>query len=183
MHSSRLLFAGLFFLVLVIYSSGGNVKSEEFYTLFAEYGPTLKMDQALLAFHNQLTEQVQVFYTSDYCYKCVKQPLVTVKPNNNAPAAISTKFTLTLQVESQTRNATLCRWSQIYEEGGHYSVRIQMPAASTNPICHFSVDRSPNNAYLRKYKTPNEDSDSLAYFYLLRHIDRTNLLGTLSPSL
>ncbi|XP_047206950.1 heparan-alpha-glucosaminide N-acetyltransferase [Girardinichthys multiradiatus] len=148
MHSSRLLFAGLFFLVLVIYSSGGNVKNEEFYSLFAEYGPTLKMDQALLAFHNQLTEQVQVFYTSDYCYKCVKQPLVTVKPNNNASAAISTKFTLTLQVESQTRNATLCRWSQIYEEGGHYSVWIQMPAASTNPICHFSVDRSPNNAYL-----------------------------------
>ncbi|XP_015236081.1 PREDICTED: heparan-alpha-glucosaminide N-acetyltransferase-like, partial [Cyprinodon variegatus] len=112
-------------------------------------GPTLKMDQALLAFHNQLTERVWVFYTSDYCYKCVQQQLVTVRPNNNnASAVISTKFTLTLQVESQTRNATLCRWSQTYEEGGHYSSWIQMPTASTNPICFFSVDKSPNNAYL-----------------------------------
>uniref|UniRef100_A0A3Q2CG49 Uncharacterized protein n=1 Tax=Cyprinodon variegatus TaxID=28743 RepID=A0A3Q2CG49_CYPVA len=105
------------------------------------------MDQALLAFHNQLTERVWVFYTSDYCYKCVQQQLVTVRPNNNnASAVISTKFTLTLQVESQTRNATLC--SQTYEEGGHYSSWIQMPTASTNPICFFSVDKSPNNAYL-----------------------------------
>lgn len=44
-----------------------------------------------------------------------------------------------------------CRWSQTYEEGGHYSIWIQMPTASTNPICFFSVDKSPNNAYLRKY--------------------------------
>lgn len=29
----------------------------------------LKMDQALLTFHNQLKEEVQVFYTTDYCHK------------------------------------------------------------------------------------------------------------------
>lgn len=27
------------------------------------------MDQALLTFHNQLNEEVQVFYTTDFCYK------------------------------------------------------------------------------------------------------------------
>ncbi len=38
--------------------------------LFSMYaGPTLKMDQAMLTLHNRLTEDMQVFYTSDYCYK------------------------------------------------------------------------------------------------------------------
>lgn len=32
-------------------------------------GPDLKVDQALLTIHNQLTEDVQVFYTTDYCFK------------------------------------------------------------------------------------------------------------------
>ncbi|XP_041866411.1 heparan-alpha-glucosaminide N-acetyltransferase isoform X2 [Melanotaenia boesemani] len=106
------------------------------------------MDQALLTFHNQLTEEVQVFYTSDYCYKCVYQPLVSLKPNNkNASAQISTKFTLTIQVESQTRNKTLCRWDQTYMEGGHYSIWI-MPVAFNNPICNLYVDKRPNNPHL-----------------------------------
>uniref|UniRef100_A0A3B4F7R1 Heparan-alpha-glucosaminide N-acetyltransferase-like n=1 Tax=Pundamilia nyererei TaxID=303518 RepID=A0A3B4F7R1_9CICH len=106
-----------------------------------------KMDQALLIFHNQLTEEVHASYTSDYCYKCLYQHLVTVKPNNNnASAIISTKFTLTVQVESQTRNATFC-WSQTYEEGGHYSIWIYTLDAN-NRSCTHIVDRRPNNAYL-----------------------------------
>ena len=32
------------------------------------------MDQALLTFHNRFPEGVDVFYTSDYCYKVVKPP-------------------------------------------------------------------------------------------------------------
>ncbi|KAA8577664.1 hypothetical protein FQN60_003418 [Etheostoma spectabile] len=106
------------------------------------------MDQALLTFHNQLTEEMQVFYTSDSCYKCVYQHLVTVKPNNNnASAVISTKFPLTLQVE-WTRNVTLCSWSQTYGEGGHYSVWIQMSEAASNPSCTTAVDKRPNNVHL-----------------------------------
>uniref|UniRef100_A0A087XSP2 Si:dkey-192p21.6 n=1 Tax=Poecilia formosa TaxID=48698 RepID=A0A087XSP2_POEFO len=139
MHSSRLRFAALLFLPLVTCSRGGIIKN----------GLPLKMDQALLTFHNKLTEPVRVFYTSDYCYKCLKQQLVTVKPNNNnASAVISTKFALTLQVEPQTRNSALCRWSRTYKEGGHYSVWMQTPAASADPICSVSVDKSPNNVYL-----------------------------------
>ncbi|XP_023182860.1 heparan-alpha-glucosaminide N-acetyltransferase-like isoform X1 [Xiphophorus maculatus] len=149
MHYSRLRFAGLLVLLLVACSRGGIIKNEEFYSVFPEDELPLKMDQALLTFHNKLTEPVRVFYTSDYCYKCVKQQLVTVKPNNNnASAIISTKFALTLQVEPQTRNSTLCRWSRTYKEGGHYSVWMQTPAASADPICSVSVDKSPNNAYV-----------------------------------
>ncbi|XP_075875219.1 heparan-alpha-glucosaminide N-acetyltransferase [Nelusetta ayraudi] len=112
-------------------------------------GSPLKLDQALLTFHNQLAEDVHVFYTSDFCYKCVYQRLATVKPSNNESAVISTKFSLTIRVESQDRNATLCRWSQTYGEGGHYSVWIQMPeAAGAGPVCAQAVDKTPNNTYL-----------------------------------
>lgn len=51
-----------------------------------------------------------------------------------------------------------CRWSRTYKEGGHYSVWMQTPAASADPICSVSVDKSPNNAYVRKYNTLNEDA-------------------------
>ncbi|XP_023132897.1 heparan-alpha-glucosaminide N-acetyltransferase isoform X2 [Amphiprion ocellaris] len=135
----RLLHSSLTLLILVTSSCKGHIKT----------GSSLKMDQALLTFYNQLTEEVQVFYTSDYCYKCLYQHLATVKPNNNnASVIISTKFTLTVQVSSQTRNETLCRWIQTYEEGGHYSVRIHMTEVSTNPSCTPTVNKTPNNPYL-----------------------------------
>lgn len=41
--------------------------------------------------------------------QCVYQRLAAVKPSNNESAVISTKFSLTIRVESQDRNATLCR--------------------------------------------------------------------------
>ncbi|XP_035767097.1 heparan-alpha-glucosaminide N-acetyltransferase [Neolamprologus brichardi] len=138
MESRTLLHASLTLLILFTSGIGGHI----------ENGSHLKMDQALLIFHNQLTEEVHASYTSDYCYKCLFQHLVTVKPNNNnASAIISTKFTLTVQVESQTRNATFCRWSQTYEEGGHYSIWIYTLDAN-NCSCTQIVDRRPNNAYL-----------------------------------
>lgn len=43
-----------------------------------------------------------------------------------------------------------CRWSQTYGEGGHYSVWIQMLEAAGDPVCTHTVDKTPNNAYLRK---------------------------------
>ncbi|CAJ1066591.1 heparan-alpha-glucosaminide N-acetyltransferase isoform X1 [Xyrichtys novacula] len=107
------------------------------------------MDQALLTFQNQLSQEVLVFYTTDFCYKCVYQHLVTVKPNNGTDSAvISTKFTLTVQVESQTRNDTFCRWSQTYGEGGLYTVWIHMSEAYGDPSCTYAVDKTPNNVYL-----------------------------------
>ncbi|XP_058506800.1 heparan-alpha-glucosaminide N-acetyltransferase isoform X2 [Solea solea] len=116
---------------------------------YGQPGASLKMDQALLAFHNELTEEVQVFYTSDYCYKCLYQHLVTVKPNNcNASVVISTKFTLTVQVESQTRNESLCRWSQTYGEGGHYFVCIHRSEDTSKPNCIHTVTQRASNAHL-----------------------------------
>ncbi|XP_076025392.1 heparan-alpha-glucosaminide N-acetyltransferase [Genypterus blacodes] len=113
-------------------SCGGHLSSE----------PALKMDQAFLTFHNQLLdEEVRVFYTSDYCYKCVYQPLVSVKArNSSAHLVISTKFTLMMRLESQSRNETYCRWSQKYGEGGDYSVWIKKLEAPSNPACTHTVE-------------------------------------------
>ncbi|KAM7385915.1 hypothetical protein PAMP_001957 [Pampus punctatissimus] len=139
MEPGRFLQTCLTLLILITSSCGGHMES----------GHAVKMDQALLTFHNQLDHEVHIVYTSDYCYKCVYQHLVSVKgSNNNASAVISTKFTLTVRVESQTRNVTVCRWSQTYEEGGHYSVWIQMSDAASNPSCIHTVDKRPNNVYL-----------------------------------
>ncbi|XP_051935899.1 heparan-alpha-glucosaminide N-acetyltransferase [Hippocampus zosterae] len=111
--------------------------------------PTLKTDQALLIFHNRLPHEVEVLYTSDFCYKCVYQSLVHVKASyNNVTAAISTKFPLSLQVESNKRNAILCRWNQTYEEGGHYSVWILRSDNASIATCIHTVDRKPHNSYL-----------------------------------
>nr|XP_020501780.1 heparan-alpha-glucosaminide N-acetyltransferase-like isoform X2 [Labrus bergylta] len=139
MEPRGLLIASLILFILVTSSLGGHLKS----------GPTLKMDQALLTFQNQLTEEVQVFYTTDYCYKCVYQHMVTVKPNNNNESTvISSKFTLTMQVESQNKNATLCRWSRTYGEDGHYTIWIKLSEATGNASCIHTVDKVPHNAYL-----------------------------------
>lgn len=56
---------------------------------------------------------------------------------------------------SITNNVWLswCRWSQTYGEGGHYSVWIQAPGAASNLSCTHTVDKAPNNAYLRKGRT------------------------------
>uniref|UniRef100_A0A3Q2XGQ5 Uncharacterized protein n=1 Tax=Hippocampus comes TaxID=109280 RepID=A0A3Q2XGQ5_HIPCM len=100
-------------------------------------------DQALLIFHNRLPHEVEVLYTSDFCYKS----LVHVKASyNNASAAISTKFPLSLQVESNKRNAILC--NQTYEEGGHYSVWILRSDNASKATCIHTVDRKPHNSYL-----------------------------------
>nr|XP_040033706.1 heparan-alpha-glucosaminide N-acetyltransferase [Gasterosteus aculeatus aculeatus] len=138
MESSRTLQASLTVLILVTSSYGGRLQPE----------PNLRLNQALLTFHNQLTEEVQVSYTSDYCYKCLFLHLVTVTHSNNASAVLSTKFALTLEVKSHTTNATLCRWSQTYGEGGHYSVWIQMSETANNSSCTFTVDKKPNNVYM-----------------------------------
>ncbi|XP_046885478.1 heparan-alpha-glucosaminide N-acetyltransferase [Hypomesus transpacificus] len=107
------------------------------------------MDQALVTVHNMLPEGVDVFYTSDYCYKCLYQPLVTLKSGyQNTSVVVSTHFVLTLQVESQETNTLLCRWSQLYEEAGHYSVWVQQSDSSSNATCSHIVDTSPQNAYL-----------------------------------
>ncbi|XP_020565465.1 heparan-alpha-glucosaminide N-acetyltransferase isoform X4 [Oryzias latipes] len=57
MDSGRALCAVLAALLLISSGSAGTIQT------------ALKINQALLTFHNQLTEEVQVSFTSDYCYK------------------------------------------------------------------------------------------------------------------
>ncbi|XP_026080696.1 heparan-alpha-glucosaminide N-acetyltransferase [Carassius auratus] len=108
----------------------------------------LKMDEALLIFHNELPYIVSVYYTSDYCYKCLYQPLATVENGqSNISVVVSTQFTLTLKIMPVDGNDTLCSLSQTFEEAGHYS--LWMRSGLLNDVtCSLTVDRSPNNAYL-----------------------------------
>ncbi|XP_062376297.1 heparan-alpha-glucosaminide N-acetyltransferase [Sardina pilchardus] len=110
---------------------------------------TLKMDEALLTVHNQLTEDITVLFVSDYCYKCLYQPVVNVSAEQkNASVVVSTLFTLTLKVEPYSQNRTLCRWTQAFEEAGHYSLRVTQYETTSDVTCFLSVDKSPNNSYL-----------------------------------
>ncbi|XP_061914685.1 heparan-alpha-glucosaminide N-acetyltransferase-like isoform X1 [Entelurus aequoreus] len=138
MEPVRLVRAVLTLVVISTSLCGANVAA----------GPTLKMDQALLMFYNQLPHDVEVLYTSDYCYKCMYQRLIQVKANHkNVSAVISTKFTLSMRVESHKGIETLCRWSETYEEGGHYCIWIGKSVNGNNVSCIPFVDRRPNNSY------------------------------------
>ncbi|RXN37126.1 proto-oncogene tyrosine- kinase receptor Ret-like protein [Labeo rohita] len=69
----------------------------------------LKMDEALLIFHSELPYIVSVDYTSDYCYKCLYQPLARVgNGQNNISVVVSTQFTLTLKIARVDGKDTLC---------------------------------------------------------------------------
>ncbi|XP_028324856.1 heparan-alpha-glucosaminide N-acetyltransferase isoform X2 [Gouania willdenowi] len=134
------------------------------------------MDQALLTFHNRLTEGVNVLYTSDFCYKCVPQLLLSVEPSSNASAKISTKFTLELQVQLH-RNTSICRWSHKYGEGGHYSVWIHMSEVEAS--CVHIVDKTPNNEYLPILVAALSLAVIALLFILVPYIHRRRFTSTL----
>lgn len=41
--------------------------------------------------------------------------------------------------------------SQTFEEAGHYSLRMRQSGLLNDVTCSLTVDKSPHNAYLRKY--------------------------------
>ncbi|XP_056327436.1 heparan-alpha-glucosaminide N-acetyltransferase [Danio aesculapii] len=109
----------------------------------------LKMDEALIKFHNELPYNISVYYTSDYCYKCLYQPLATLGiGQSNISVIVSTQFTLTLQITSVVGTANLCSLSHTFEEAGHYSLWMRKQGLLKDVTCSVTVDRSPNNAYL-----------------------------------
>ncbi|KAI2657826.1 Heparan-alpha-glucosaminide N-acetyltransferase [Labeo rohita] len=72
------------------------------------------MDEALLIFHSELPYIVSVDYTSDYCYKCLYQPLARVgNGQNNISVVVSTQFTLTLKIARVDGKDTLCKLSKV----------------------------------------------------------------------
>ncbi|XP_050982366.1 heparan-alpha-glucosaminide N-acetyltransferase [Labeo rohita] len=109
----------------------------------------LKMDEALLIFHSELPYIVSVDYTSDYCYKCLYQPLARVgNGQNNISVVVSTQFTLTLKIARVDGKDTLCNLSQTFEEAGHYSLWMTQSGPVNDVKCSLTVDRSQNNVYL-----------------------------------
>ncbi|XP_031434869.1 heparan-alpha-glucosaminide N-acetyltransferase [Clupea harengus] len=109
----------------------------------------LKMDEALLTVHNQLPEGITLLFVSDYCYKCLYQPLVSVSGGqSNTSVVVSTLFALTLMVEQDPGNRTLCRRMETFEEAGHYSLWVRESETPSDVTCFLSVDKNPSNSYL-----------------------------------
>ncbi|XP_072533088.1 heparan-alpha-glucosaminide N-acetyltransferase [Salminus brasiliensis] len=111
----------------------------------------LKMDEALLTVQNQMSYGLQILYTSDYCYKCLYQPLVSVGHGpGNVSAVVRTPFTLTLKVNPMNSNSTLCSLSHLFEEAGHYSLWVRPGDADLafNVTCFIQVDQFPHDTYL-----------------------------------
>ncbi|XP_036430203.1 heparan-alpha-glucosaminide N-acetyltransferase [Colossoma macropomum] len=111
----------------------------------------LKMDEALLTVQNQMSYGLHVLYTSDYCYKCLYQPLASMEAGpGNVSVVVSTPFTLTLKVTSVNGSSTLCSLSYSFEEAGHYSLWVRPGDTNLefNVTCFVSVDKSPNDTYL-----------------------------------
>ncbi|MEE6488716.1 hypothetical protein FKM82_015334, partial [Ascaphus truei] len=114
----------------------------------------LKFDEALITVSSYLPEPVALLYTSDYCYRCLPQPLLTVPSGTSAHSAnasviISTRFTLTMQVVRGTGNASpVCSWDRLYEEHGHYIILVRSDQNTSAVLCERSVDRSPTNSHI-----------------------------------
>ncbi|XP_028976425.2 proto-oncogene tyrosine-protein kinase receptor Ret isoform X5 [Esox lucius] len=135
----------IFFLLILTTGQNEGKRENKFYS----EQHALKMDQAIITIHNLLPTGVDVFYISEYCYKCLYQPLVSVRNGpQNATVVVSTVHTLTLQLRPMGKNRTLCRWSQLYEEAGYYSVWVRESEPPIYATCYHSVDVNPSNTYM-----------------------------------
>ncbi|XP_028915224.1 LOW QUALITY PROTEIN: heparan-alpha-glucosaminide N-acetyltransferase-like [Ornithorhynchus anatinus] len=117
-------------------------------------GVDLKLDQALLTLHNHLPEEVHLQHVSDWCYKCLHQPLLSVKSGSSAdptdasvPVSTRSALTFTLFVGK----TDVCRWRETYGEHGWYSVSVRpgTPGMNTSGVsCTHQIDRAPENSYI-----------------------------------
>ncbi|XP_066535965.1 heparan-alpha-glucosaminide N-acetyltransferase [Hoplias malabaricus] len=111
----------------------------------------LKMDEALLTVQSQMPGSLLVTYTSDYCYKCLYQPLVSVDAGpGNVSVVVSTPFTLTLKVTPLKGSSTYCSLSHLFQEAGHYTLWVKPGVGDlkSNVTCSISLEKDPNNTYL-----------------------------------
>ncbi|XP_069835380.1 heparan-alpha-glucosaminide N-acetyltransferase-like isoform X3 [Dendropsophus ebraccatus] len=112
----------------------------------------LNYDEALLTVNNYLLHPITLLYMSDYCYKCLLQPLMSLpaaqslQPANHT-VTITTQFALTFHVFKEDGNEEpVCSWEQLYEEHGHYIISVQ-PSNGTVQ-CYNLVRRSPSNSLM-----------------------------------
>ncbi|XP_023677192.1 heparan-alpha-glucosaminide N-acetyltransferase isoform X2 [Paramormyrops kingsleyae] len=135
----------LVLLVLTYGTEGGPSNTDHDHSVERSDLP-LSVDEALLTVHNQLPSGLKVSYVSDYCYKCLQQPLViTDDGNSNSSVVISTRHALTLFVSVE--NALVCSWTELYGEAGHYAVWVQQ-RREPNITCSVTVDKEPINSYI-----------------------------------
>ncbi|XP_030628625.1 heparan-alpha-glucosaminide N-acetyltransferase [Chanos chanos] len=107
------------------------------------------MDEALLTVHSRVLYGICVLYQSDYCYKCVYQPLTNLGyDQRNASVVISTRFSLTLRVQHKSNNQTLCSLTELFEEAGHYSLWVTPSETPNKTDCSLTVDKQPHSTYL-----------------------------------
>ncbi|XP_063156424.1 heparan-alpha-glucosaminide N-acetyltransferase [Candoia aspera] len=114
----------------------------------------LKMNQALLQIHNELlTENLTVYWVSDYCYECLKQELISVPMNRTSKeihvVAVDSQHALTLVVNNTNEGKELCRIHYHFGEYGNYSLRIRnLHSNILNISCDIVINQSPLNSYL-----------------------------------
>ncbi|XP_071986015.1 heparan-alpha-glucosaminide N-acetyltransferase-like isoform X2 [Engystomops pustulosus] len=112
----------------------------------------LKYDEALLTANNHLLQPISLLVVSDYCYKCLFQPLMTLQPAQslqptNRTVILRTQFKLTLHVVTEGGNGEpVCSWKQLYGEHGHYIISVQPNNGSVK--CDNHVSKSPTNNLL-----------------------------------
>ncbi|KAM4031739.1 heparan-alpha-glucosaminide N-acetyltransferase-like [Anomaloglossus baeobatrachus] len=132
----------------------GIIASIVLCSLYYSTAIELRYDEALLTVNNHLLEPITLLYVSDYCYKCLLQPLMALPAaqslqSTNNTVIVSTHFALTFQVVREGGNEEpVCSWKQLYGEHGDYIISVQ----STNGTvqCYSLVSRSPSNSFLRK---------------------------------
>ncbi|XP_038181656.1 heparan-alpha-glucosaminide N-acetyltransferase isoform X2 [Arvicola amphibius] len=116
----------------------------------------LKMDQALLLIHNELSgTSLTVYWKSESCYQCTFQPLANVshsgKPAKPSIAAISvsTQHGSILQVNYTQGETEACRLEYKFGEFGNYSLLVQNASPGASEVaCDLVVNENPVDSNL-----------------------------------
>ncbi|KAH0506092.1 Heparan-alpha-glucosaminide N-acetyltransferase [Microtus ochrogaster] len=116
----------------------------------------LKMDQALLLIHNELSgTSLTVYWKSESCYQCTFQPLANVshsgkpaKPSVTA-VSVSTQHGSILQVNYTQGETAACRLEYKFGEFGNYSLLIQHASPGASEVaCGLVVNENPVDSNL-----------------------------------
>ncbi|XP_044303166.1 heparan-alpha-glucosaminide N-acetyltransferase isoform X4 [Varanus komodoensis] len=116
----------------------------------------LKIDQALLQIPKELlSENLTIYWLSDYCYQCLYQELISLPINRTpgessiAAVAVDSQHAITLMINSTTEGKEFCRVYYHFGEFGNYSLIVRNLHSDILKIsCNIVVHQSPVNSYL-----------------------------------
>ncbi|KAH0627065.1 hypothetical protein JD844_002436 [Phrynosoma platyrhinos] len=108
----------------------------------------LKIDQALLQIHNEfLSENLTVYWLSDYCYQCLSQEMISVPMNSIATSPVDSQHAVTLIING-SNDEELCRTHYHFGEFGNYSLVVRKLTNSIVQIsCNIIINQNPFNSY------------------------------------